>query len=117
MTASGTPQMWEKSLSQIILYGHELNPLSLDQPQNIHDIRRCDKNPVDSIGQKYLAGFIDNQLNRLKNLTHVLFHHNNRLLLSTFFAHNVLWKRPKGLKLQQAQTFAPLSPVFYSVKR
>jgi hypothetical protein len=30
MTASGTPQVWEKSLPQIIFNGHVSNPLSLD---------------------------------------------------------------------------------------
>jgi hypothetical protein len=69
--------MGEKPFSQIFLYGHELNPLSLDQPQNIHDIRRLYEDAVYSIGQKHLRGFIQCPLNRLEDLTHVLLNNND----------------------------------------
>ena len=56
VAAAGTPDMREKTFSDVIFSSHGSDSFPLDNAERIADVGRCDEHTVDTIGKEHFSG-------------------------------------------------------------
>jgi hypothetical protein len=100
MPAAGTPDMGEKSLSDIVLNGHCLYSLPFGDSQNIEKIGRGNESTVNPVGKEYSIGIFDDFFYFAEYLSHVHFHDNDVMHSGAALSDQVAGEGPQGLQFQ-----------------